>query len=302
MTAFSHVTVLLEESVAALRPADGEVYVDCTLGGGGHTEALLRAADCTVLGIDRDPAALQAAGARLAGYGDRFVPVHAAFSELPRVLEQAGRDAVDGVLADLGVSSPQLDDHDRGFSFHGHPLDMRMDTTQSLTAAEVVNEWDQAELVRIIRAYGEEPRARAIARTIVAGRPWTDASAMAEAIRGHSRPGRVHPATRTFQAIRIAVNDELGELDRLLPAALESLRPCGRLAIIAFHSLEDRRVKQFLARESGRTGPRDPWGDPVIPPRLSSPPRPVLSPPDEPNPRARSARLRTAVRLPCPAS
>ncbi|MBN2797989.1 MAG: 16S rRNA (cytosine(1402)-N(4))-methyltransferase RsmH [Deltaproteobacteria bacterium] len=301
MSDYQHITVLLEEAVAALAPADGKVYVDCTLGGGGHAEALLSAADCRVIGLDRDMQAISAAGARLARFGDRFQAVHAPFSDLTGVLGRLGLAGVDGVLADLGVSSPQLDQPERGFSFRGHLIDMRMDPSQPLSALEVVNAWPEEELSSILYRYGEEPRARRIAKVIVAGRPWEDATALADAVgRATGRkPGHTHLATRSFQAIRMAVNDELGELERLLPAALMALNPCGRLAVISFHSLEDRLVKQFVSRESGRGAARDPWGNPMTPVRLASLPR-TRPRPDDSNSRARSAHLRAAVRLPCP--
>ena len=300
MIVFDHVPVLLPEVLDALKPAAGEVHVDCTLGGGGHAEALLEAAPCRVIGLDRDPEALAASTERLRAFGDRFTPVRAAFSELGGVLDRLGVDRVDGVLADLGVSSPQLDRAERGFSFQqAGPLDMRMDPDAPLTAADLVNEAPEQELADLIFRYGEERRARRVARQIVAGRPWADtrtlARAVAKAVGG--KPGRIHPATRTFQALRIAVNDELGELERLLPVARERLRPGGRLALITFHSLEDRIVKRFFARESGRTAPRDAYGDPVGPVRFGEL-RQAVPAPDDPNPRARSARLRAATRLP----
>ena len=301
MTAWPHVSVLLEESVAALAPADGELFVDCTLGMGGHTEAVLASADCRVIGLDRDDEALAIARSRLAPFGDRFIPVKGSFGEFAKLLDEQGVDGVDGVLADLGVSSLQLDTPGRGFSFRqAGPLDMRMDSSAGPTAGEVVNHWDVDALVRCLFEYGEERFARRVAAAIVHGRPWSDTVTLADAIaraipkRTH---GRIHPATRTFQGIRIAVNDELGQLERLLPAAVERLRPGGRLAVISFHSLEDRIVKRFIARESGRGVPKDAYGSPLEPPRLSSRTRPILPSPDDPNPRARSARLRAAVRL-----
>lgn len=301
MSEFSHISVLLQESVEALAPRDGGVYVDCTLGGGGHSEALLRAADCRVIGLDRDGEAIAAASARLAPFGARFTPVRASFSDLAAVLQDLGIPQVQGVLADLGVSSPQLDNPERGFSFRGQALDMRMDTRQALSALEVVNTWDEVALADILKRWGEEPHARRIARAILAGRPWSDASKLADEMgRATGRkPGPIHLATRAFQAIRIAVNDELGELERLLPAALHALAPCGRVAIISFHSLEDRLVKQYFSRESGRAVERDPWGNPVAPVRLRLLP-PVQPSPSDSNTRARSSRLRAAVRLPCP--
>ncbi len=303
MTSFDHIPVLRDEVVAALAPAAGEVFVDCTLGGGGHAQALLDAADCRVIGLDRDPTAIAAASARLAAYGDRVVAVRAPFSSLADALDGLGIARVDGILADLGVSSPQLDTPGRGFSFRAAgPLDMRMDPDAPVTAAEVVNSFEEAALADLIARYGEERRARRVARLVVRGRPWHDtlalAEAVAEAVGAPPKGSRIHPATRTFQAIRIFVNDELGELERLLATAVDRLSPGGRLAIITFHSLEDRIVKQFLALESGRTSPRDPYGHPLVPPRFAPPPKPQSPSPDDPNPRARSARLRTAVRLP----
>lgn len=299
MTAYHHLPVMLPDVVAALRPADGEVLVDCTFGGGGHTRALLAAARCRVIALDRDPAALANAEALRAEFGaDRLDVHHAPFSALDDVLRAAGVDLVDGVLADLGVSSHQLDTPDRGFSFRAAgPLDMRMDPTAGRSAADLVNTAEEGELVRILREYGEEPRAGRVARALVAGRPWSDTLSVAEAVaRVAGPPGRIHPATRTFQALRIAVNGELDELSALLPAALRHLRPGGRLAILTFHSLEDRLVKRFLDASSGKGRPRDPYGNPLGPVHLRV--HPDLAPTDPENPRARSARLRSATRLP----
>ncbi len=301
-TAWPHVSVLLPETVAALAPCAGELLVDCTLGMGGHSEALLEAAECRVLGIDRDPAALGIARERLARFGDRFEAVQGAFGDLAKVLDARGVHGVSGIVADLGVSSLQLDTAGRGFSFrHSGPLDMRMDpTTSAQTAADLVNTWDVEQLRECIAEYGEERFARRVARAIVEGRPWSDTATLASAVRAAipaRTHGRIHPATRTFQALRISVNDELGQLERLLPAALESLLPGGRLAIISFHSLEDRIVKKFIARESGRGTPRDGYGHPLVAPRLSSRSRPILPAASDPNPRSRSARMRVAVRL-----
>ncbi|MBW1877346.1 MAG: 16S rRNA (cytosine(1402)-N(4))-methyltransferase RsmH [Deltaproteobacteria bacterium] len=297
---YEHVPVLRREVVTAMGPKDDEVFVDCTLGGGGHSEAILQAAECRVVGIDCDPAAITASRERLQRFGDRFAAVRARFSELARVLDDSGLDLVDGVLADVGVSSPQLDDGARGFSFsRTGPIDMRMDPDGKVCAADLVNHWSAEDLAEVIRRFGEERHARRVARTIVAGRPWNDTRALADTVAkavGRVK-GRIHPATRTFQALRIAVNNELGELRALLPVAVERLRPGGRLAVVSFHSLEDRIVKQFIARETGRTAERDPWGNPIGPVRLVARP-PVTPASDDPNPRARSARLRTAVRLP----
>ena len=298
-----HTPVLLDEVLHALAPQDGEVFVDCTLGRGGHAEAILRAAACRVVGIDRDPQALEACRDRLADFGPRFVALRGRFGHLTRHLQSAGVTSVDGILADVGVSSPQLDDPARGFSFRARgPIDMRMDPDAPLRAAEIVNLYDVDELTEILRKYGEERHARRIASAIVAGRPWTDTAALAACVeniagRGPAKGRGIHPATRTFQALRIVVNEELDELEALLPAAVEALKPGGRMAIIAFHSLEDRIVKQFFAAETGRSQQRDPFGYPVVPPRLSAARRPIRPRDDDPNPRARSARLRTAVRL-----
>jgi 16S rRNA (cytosine1402-N4)-methyltransferase len=303
MTGFHHQPVLLRELVRAIAPADGEVVVDCTVGGGGHAGAVLAAADCRVIGIDRDPEALAAAAAALSAFGDRFVPVRARFSELDRVLDDLGLDRVAAIYADIGVSSHQLDTPSRGFSFRTPgPLDMRMDPDAELSAARIVNEWGEAELTDLLRTFGEERKAGRVAARIVSGRPWLDtaqlAAAVAQVVGGSSR---IHPATRTFQALRIAVNDELGELTRWLPVALSRLEVGGRLAVITFHSLEDRIVKRFLSAEAGKDRPRDPFGNPVGPVtvRLA---RDVAPASDDPNPRARSARLRVATRLPREAS
>jgi len=295
---FEHASVLLAETVAALAPADGDVIVDCTVGGGGHAEALLETAACRVIGLDRDPAAVAAASARLVRFGDRFVAVRARFSELAEVLDALGLGPVQGILADLGVSSPQLDEADRGFSFQQDgPIDMRMDPDAPVSAADLVNDWPETDLADVIYRYGEERRSRAVARAIVAGRPWTSTHALAEAVArvvGRGK-GRIHPATRTFQGLRIAVNDELGELERLLPTAVERLAPGGRLAVISFHSLEDRIVKRFVAEQTGRTAERDPWGNPMGEIRLRDA-RSIAPDSNDPNPRARSARLRCATR------
>lgn len=303
MSAFEHQTVLLEASVQALQPVDGGLYVDCTLGGGGHTELLLESAECTVIGIDRDPAALAAAGERLARFGDRFQPWHGTFDQ---VAEALGGRLANGLLADLGVSSPQLDHPERGFSFRAAgPIDMRMDPTSGEPASVLVNHLDADALADVLYTYGEERNSRRIARAIVAARPLEDTLQLAEVVRAASpakaRHGRIHPATRTFQALRIAVNDELGQLERLLDATVDVVAEGGRIAIISFHSLEDRLVKRFFASESGRNGPRDPWGNPLSPPRLrvhpSTTPPSSSDPAENPNPRARSARLRVAERL-----
>jgi 16S rRNA (cytosine1402-N4)-methyltransferase len=299
---FDHVPVMLEEVVAAIAPADGEIYVDATLGGGGYADAILARADCRLVGLDRDPAAIAAASERLARFGSRFTAVRTSFSSLGTVLDSLSVSHVNGIVADLGVSSPQLDDPGRGFSFRAAgPIDMRMDPDAPFSASDIVNDWDETRIANTLYQLGDEKKSRSVARAIVAGRPWTDTLQLATAIAavvGNADRGRIHPATRSFQALRIAVNDELGELERLLDVSVDRLLPGGRLAIVSFHSHEDRLVKQFLARRSGRGVDRDPWGNPTTHPSLSSPPRPILPSENDPNPRARSARLRTAVRLP----
>ena len=297
MSGFHHASVLREEVVAALRPSNGERIVDCTLGGGGHAEALLEAAECHVLGIDRDPAAIEAATARCRRFGARFATARASFSSFGAVLDGHGWDQVDGVLADLGVSSYQIDTPHRGFSFQrSGPIDMRMDPDAERSAADLVNSMPESELADLIYTFGEERRSRRVARAIVEGRPWHDTLALASriaAVVGSS--GKIHPATRTFQALRIATNQELDELRVLLGEAVGRLSPGGRLAIISFHSLEDRIVKHFLAAAAGKGRPRDAYGNPVGEILLDLESSKVPGPAD-PNPRARSARLRAAVR------
>jgi 16S rRNA (cytosine1402-N4)-methyltransferase len=300
VTVYTHIPVLRDEVVAAIAPRAGDVFVDCTLGGGGHAEALLEAADIQLIGLDRDPAALASATERLARFGERFQPVHSAFSGIRAALRSRGIDRVDAILADLGVSSHQLDTAERGFSFRkSGPVDMRMDPGAPLSAANLVNDTPENELADLIFRFGEERKSRRVAKAIVAGRPWSDTAALADAIAkvvGRGK-GRIHPATRTFQGLRIAVNDEIGELATLLPEAVDMLAAGGRLAIITFHSLEDRDVKQFLADEAGKNRPRDAWGNPIGPVRLRLR-KPVTPSASDPNPRSRSARLRSAEKLP----
>ena len=302
----AHVPVLVGEVVVWMRPRPGACLVDATLGLGGHGAALLAAAPGTrLLGLDRDPAALARALERLRPFADRVVVRQERFSELSAVLADVGWAGADAVLLDLGVSSLQLDDPERGFSFRADgPLDMRMDPGAERTAAEVVNEWPEREIARAIAEYGEEPRARALARAIVRGRPLRTTADLARVVGrvlGRGRPG-LHPATRTFQAIRIAVNDELGELERFLADGWMVLRPGGRLAVLAYHSLEDRRVKDAFRRWAADClcPPRTPrcvcgWSAKV---RVLT--RRPLRPSDAEvarNPRARSARLRVVERL-----
>ena len=300
----AHLPVLVGEVVEWLRPRPGACLVDATVGLGGHAAALLAAAPgARLLGLDRDRAALARAAERLPG--ERVVLRQARFSELAAVLAEFGWDGADAVLLDLGVSSLQLDDPARGFSFRvDAPLDMRMDAGSDPSAAEIVNQWPERELARILAAFGEEPRARALARAIARARPLRTTGELARVIGGvlgRGRPG-LHPATRSFQAIRMAVNDELGELERFLADGYRVLRPRGRLAVLAYHSLEDRRVKDAFRR----------WAaDCLCPPRIprclcgwSAKVRLLTRRPLRPsarevarNPRARSARLRIVERL-----
>ncbi|MFT4979463.1 MAG: 16S rRNA (cytosine1402-N4)-methyltransferase, partial [Myxococcota bacterium] len=267
MTApFAHIPVLLDATIAQLDVRPGRRYLDGTLGGGGHSAAIL-AAGGEVVGLDRDPSALAAATARLQDMDGFLGARRGPFADMARL---AGDLApFDGILLDLGVSSPQLDTAERGFSLQRDgPLDMRMDPDQALSAATLLEELSEDELIRILREYGEEPRARRIARAVLAGRPWSGTAELASAVASASgyRNSRTHPATRTFQALRIAVNGELDQLKQGLEAALGLLRVGGRLAVISFHSLEDRIVKRRFAAAAGRNAPRDPWGNPIPPP------------------------------------
>jgi 16S rRNA (cytosine1402-N4)-methyltransferase len=300
---FEHNTVLRDATVQALQPSGGGRYLDGTLGGGGHTEALLQASgpDGVVVGIDRDPHALDAAALRLADFGPRFQAIRGRFGNMAQLAEPWA--PLDGIVLDLGVSSPQLDHADRGFSFQRDgPVDMRMDPESGESAAELIARLDADALADIIYQYGDEPRSRRIARAVVAGGPWTSTTALAGCIARSSgyKRSRTHPATRTFQALRIAVNDELGELERALDAGLELLRPGGRMAVISFHSLEDRIVKQRFAALSGKDTQRDEYGNPMTPPRGRLVHRRGIAgrDADPDNPRARSARLRVLQTLP----
>jgi 16S rRNA (cytosine1402-N4)-methyltransferase len=302
----AHVPVMAAEVVEWLRPRPGALLVDATVGLGGHAAALLAAApDSELVGLDRDPAALTLARDRLEPYAGRLVLQRAHFADLGSVLAGLGRQGADAVLLDLGVSSLQLDDPSRGFSFSADgPLDMRMDPASPLSAAEIVNTWSERDLARIIANYGEEPRARTAARAIVRARPIETTGALAHVVSrvvGRGRPG-LHPATRTFQAIRIAVNDELGALDRFLAEGWRLLLPGGRLAVLAYHSLEDRRVKDAFRRWAAACV--CPSGTPQCVCGWSAKVRLLTRRPLRPsageivrNPRARSARLRVVERL-----
>jgi 16S rRNA (cytosine1402-N4)-methyltransferase len=307
-----HLPVLAEEVMTILSPRPGSLQIDGTLGGGGHTERILEAStpDGRVLGLDADPAAVARVRTRLARFGDRLVVRQADFRDVGTVAPAAGFAAVDGLLLDLGLSSYQLADAERGFGFRtGGPLDMRFDTSRGVPAAELIATLDAAALASLFRRYGEEPRAGRIARAIVRERavaPIDTAERLAAVVEraAPAAPGkrRIHPATRVFQALRIAVNDELGALEAALASAMDLLRPGGRLVVLSYHSLEDRIVKRFVAAE--RKGCVCP---PVIPvcvcgriPRLRAlGPQPVVPTADEvaANPRARSARMRAAERL-----
>ena len=312
-----HIPVLLNEVVAALAPKDGEVFVDGTFGAGGYSRALLDACDCKVYGIDRDPSAIAAGQALTARYGARLTLLAGRFGDMEQLLAAVGVTAVDGVTLDIGVSSMQIDQAARGFSFRADgPLDMRMDTSADDTAADLVNDSEEAELADIIYEYGEERLSRAIARAIVFARNEArieTTGRLADIVRDAVRRkvGRknetIDPATRTFQALRIAVNDELGELDRGLIAAERLLRPDGRLAVVSFHSLEDRRVKAFLTTRSGSSARPSRHFPSLLPresargavPSFTSVTRKPIEASDAEtarNPRARSARLRSAIR------
>jgi 16S rRNA (cytosine1402-N4)-methyltransferase len=303
----AHSSVLLSEVIAALAPRDGAVYLDGTFGGGGYSEALLQTARCEVVALDRDPHAIRAGDALLQRYAGRLRVIEGCFSEMERLLQPRGVTRLAGVALDLGVSSPQLDDAARGFSFRTDgPLDMRM-ASSGESAADLVNTASEADLAAIIRDYGEERFARRIARAIVAARPLTRTGELAALIRRVvPKSGDIDPATRTFQALRIAVNDELNELDRGLAAAERLLEPGGRLAVVAFHSLEDRRVKNFLRSRSGaapRTSRHLPGTSETAPSFHLMSRKPVTPSAAEiaRNPRARSARLRAAERTASPA-
>jgi 16S rRNA (cytosine1402-N4)-methyltransferase len=311
MNAGSHQPVMLEEVVAALAPQSGEIHLDGTFGAGGYTRALLERADCRVIAFDRDPTAIEAGRELEAAFKGRLTLQLAPFSELVSCLDALGIELVDGVVFDLGVSSMQLDRPERGFSFaKDGPLDMRM-SMRGETAADVVNSLPERELADVIYRFGEERRSRAVAGAIVAARkiaPIETTGRLAEIVAGVVRQsGRIHPATRTFQALRIYVNREIEELLRGLEAAEHALAEGGRLVVVSFHSLEDREAKRFLqSRSAVKAGVSRhlPQQDSGPEPTFRLPRRSVLKPRDDEirrNPRARSARLRAAVRTAAPA-
>ena len=268
MTARAHIPVMLEEMLAALEPRDGAVYVDGTFGLGGYTQSILDAADCTVWAIDRDPGAVAHGRALAQRFPKRLTVLHGRFGEMIMLLREHGVLHVDGIVLDLGVSSPQLDRPERGFSFRADgPLDLRMES-EGPSAADLVNALDEQTLADIIHGLGEERHARRVARAIVEARrtaPIMRTGELAEIVRRvvpRSKDG-LDPATRTFMGLRVHVNDELGELDRGLEAAERLLVPGGRLIVLSFHSLEDRRVKRFLQSRSGRGGGRSRHAPPL---------------------------------------
>jgi 16S rRNA (cytosine1402-N4)-methyltransferase len=309
----THVPVLRDRIVELLAPAlrePGALVVDGTLGLGGHAEALLRACpEARLLGLDRDPDALAIATARLAPFGDRAQLVHATSDRMAAVANDLGADTVRGVLLDLGVSSLQLDRPERGFAYaHDAPLDMRMDPSTGPTAADVLNDYDEAAIAQVLRDYGEERFARRIARAVVAERrrtPFTTSARLValvrEAVPAATRRTGGNPAKRTFQALRIEVNGELAQLERMLPAALGLLAVGGRIAVLSYHSLEDRLVKRAFAAEATSRTPADlPVELPELAPTLRVLTRGAERPDEAEvaaNPRAASARLRAAERL-----
>ena len=305
--AYPHLPVLYQEIIDALHPHSPGKYVDGTVGAGGHARGILEksAPEGCLLGLDVDPQALSISTQRLSAFSGRFTLVRASYTALSVEIQRLGWQAVDGILLDLGVSSMQIDTPERGFSFLSDgPLDMRLNPDQPTTAADLLNTLDESELARIIYEYGEEPLSRRFARAIVQARPLHTTRQLADILlrASGSKRGRIHPATRTFQAIRIALNGELNSLNQTLPMAVESLAKEGRLAVISFHSLEDRIVKHFFQRESR---------DCICPPEqpvctcnhhaslkiLTRHPIEAGEEELKANPRARSARLRVIEKL-----
>jgi 16S rRNA (cytosine1402-N4)-methyltransferase len=307
-----HIPVLRERAIEALALRPGGLYLDATFGAGGYTRAILALEGTRVVALDRDPNAITAGAALVTEFAGRLTLVEARFGYVAEVVERAGFGRFDGIVLDIGVSSMQLEEAERGFSFRlDGPLDMRMEKSGK-SAADLVNEADEEHLADIFFHYGEERMARRIARAIVADRkavPFTSTKALADLVARivPHKPTDIHPATRTFQALRIAVNDELGELVRALEAAERILKPEGRLAVVTFHSLEDRIVKQFFAKRSGRgrSASRLLPGEmaPAAPTFVVPGGQPILPDAAETaaNPRARSAKLRFGIRTNAPA-
>ena len=312
MTVTLHQPVMLVEVVEALAPKDNAAYIDATFGRGGYTKAVLEAADCRLAAIDRDPDAIAAGQSLVNRFPGKLTLLSGRFSQLATLASNSEFELVDGVMFDLGLSSPQIDEAERGFSFRTDgPLDMRMDRSGP-DASDFVNDADEAEITRVLRDYGEERAARRIARAIIRARaeqPIIRTLQLAEIIRSvmpYPKPGQIDPATRSFQAIRIHVNDELGEIRDGLVAAERILKPGGVLAVVSFHSLEDRFVKRFMIERSDQA-PRPSRHLPDIerpaPSFRITRKRPTVPGDDEisRNPRARSARLRVAIRTDAPA-
>jgi len=301
-----HKPVLYKEIIHALQPKSPGHYIDGTLGAGGHARGILEACapDGRLLGLDVDVQALALARENLAPFGQRAQLTQASYISLLDAMREIGWDAVDGIVLDLGLSSMQLDTPERGFSFtHDAPLDMRFNRDFGLTAAQLVNTWPEADLADILFKYGEEPRAKRIVRAIIKARPLTTTAQLAEIVkRAYPEHSRVHPATRTFQALRIAVNDELASVEDALPKAISALRSGGRLAVISFHSLEDRIVKDFF-REQAKDLINPPYEQIYKVERkatLKEINRKPITPDEEEikeNPRARSAKLRVVEKL-----
>ena len=303
---------MLNEVLASLQPKDNALYIDATFGRGGYTRAILNSADCNVMAIDRDPDAIAAGQSLVNEMNSRFSLKEGPFSALAEIAQAEGHEKVDGIVFDLGLSSPQLDEAERGFSFrHDGPLDMRMEKSGA-DAADFVNSADEAEIAHVIWMYGEERASRRIARAIVKARqeaPITRTKELAKLVHSvmpRAKPGQIDPATRTFQGIRIHVNGELDEIEAAMIAAEKMLKPDGRLVVVSFHSLEDRIIKTFMLKRSGQ-GPRPSRHLPDIemaPASFSLPSRKPVLPSEaetEQNPRARSAKLRLAVRTDAPA-
>lgn len=309
----SHIPVMLSEVIAALKPAANEVYLDGTFGAGGYSRAILEAADCTLIGVDRDPSVKVNVDRLSADFPERFLFGQSAFSELEEVASDLGHPQLDGIVLDIGVSSMQIDQAERGFSFSKPgPLDMRM-ASSGPSAADAVNHLSEKELADIFYVYGEERRSRRVAKFIIEARAEAEiettdqlADIVARAIGGKHL--KIHPATRVFQALRIFVNDELGELAAALAAAERVLRPGGRLVVVTFHSLEDRMVKAFLRARSGLAGGGGSRHEPAVErgpePSFRIDQRRALTAGEAElaaNPRARSAKLRVASRTDAPA-